>query len=102
MPTAIHPTLSEDQVDDLLYLARVGETSELESTIAGIAKHFSVLPHATMASAIDPQSGNGLLHMACANGHTGLLAPHSNRTMPDGQSLANIFILQSHSPAYFP
>lgn len=72
MPTAITPSLTEDQIDDLLYLARVGETSELTTAISEIAKTLATTPPIVCLAAVDPQSRNGLLHMACANGHRGL------------------------------
>lgn len=71
MPTATPPTLSEDQVDDLLYLARTGETSDLKAGIDLIAKDLSATPSTILTAAVDSHSGNGLLHMASANGHTG-------------------------------
>ncbi|KAL6722290.1 ankyrin repeat-containing protein [Lecanora helva] len=70
MPTATLPTLTEDVIDDLLYLARVGETGALTTSIDAIAKNLPSTPPSILAAAVDPNSGNGLLHMASANGHT--------------------------------
>lgn len=75
MPTATPPSLTEDQIDDLLYLARIGETTELITTIDLLTKTFSTTPSTILSAAVDPDNGNGLLHMASANGHTGTSRP---------------------------
>ena len=72
MPTATPSTLTTDQIDDLLYLARLGETTELRTAIDLFAKNLSTTPGIILAAAVDGDSGNGLLHMAAANGYTGL------------------------------
>jgi len=75
MPTANLTTLSEDQIEDLLYLARTGETPDLTTSIESIAKRLSTPPYTILNAAADPDSGNGLLHMAAANGHLGTIPP---------------------------
>lgn len=72
MPTATLPTITTDQIDDLLYLARHGETTDLIAVIDVSAKTLSTTPGTILTAAVDKDSGNGLLHMAAANGHTGL------------------------------
>ena len=72
MPTATLPTISTDQIDDLLYLARLGETTDLKAAVDLFAKSLSTTPGTILTGAVDKESGNGLLHMAAANGHTGL------------------------------
>ena len=71
MATSTPSTLTTDQIDDLLYLARVGATTDLKTAIDHLAKHLSTTPTTILAAAVDKDSGNGLLHMAAANGHTG-------------------------------
>ncbi|KAL9136884.1 MAG: hypothetical protein Q9175_001914 [Cornicularia normoerica] len=71
MPTATLPTLTPDQIDDLLYLARLGEITDLKADVDQYAKNLSTTPGIILTVAIDKDSGNGLLHMAAANGHTG-------------------------------
>lgn len=73
MPTATLPTLTTDQIDDLLYLARLGETADLQAGVDLFAKTLSTTPGTILTAAVDKDSGNGLLHMAAANGHTGTL-----------------------------
>ncbi|KAF8437788.1 ankyrin repeat-containing domain protein [Terfezia claveryi] len=74
-PTAAPVFLTEDQIDDLLYLSRTNESAELVSLLASIKSTFP--PTATEAdivlSAVDPTTGNNILHMAAANGHIGIL-----------------------------
>ena len=80
MPTANPPTqitLSEEQIDDLLYLARTNEPSELLSELAAIkevqmtARGVRTSEADILLAAVDPDTGNNVLHMAAANGHTG-------------------------------
>lgn len=65
------PQLDEDTVDDLLYSARTGDLTGLQSDIETLsAKHdCSALP--VVSAAIDEYSGNTLIHYASANGHSG-------------------------------
>ena len=72
MPTATLPTLTTDQIDDLLYLARLGEITDLKTAIDLFAKTLSTTPETILTAAVDKDSGNGLLHMAAANGHSSL------------------------------
>lgn len=71
MPTANRFSLSIDQIDDLLYLARLGETIDLKTAVDLFAKNLSTTPETILTAAFDKDNGNGLLHMAAANGHTG-------------------------------
>ncbi|KAF6218786.1 hypothetical protein HO133_005329 [Letharia lupina] len=73
MPTATLSTITTDQIDDLLYLARLGETTDLTAGVNLFAKSLSATPGIILTAAIDKDSGNGLLHMAAANGHTDTL-----------------------------
>lgn len=75
MPVATLPTITTDQIDDLLYLARLGETTDLKAAVDLFAKNLSTTPGIILTAAVDKESGNGLLHMAAANGHTGLFHP---------------------------
>lgn len=72
MLTATISSLTTDQIDDLLYLARLGETIDLKTALDLFAKNLSTTPETILTAAVDKDSGNGLLHMAAANGHTGL------------------------------
>ena len=70
MPLDTDPALSEDDIDDLLYLARTNELLDLQASLQALTTpHLST--SSIISAAIDPNSGNGILHMAAANGHTG-------------------------------
>ena len=74
MSSATLSNITTDDVDDLLYLARLGETTDLNAAIDLFAKTLSATPHTILTAAVDKESGNGLLHMAAANGHVGLFS----------------------------
>ncbi len=80
MPSATTPSLSEDDIDDLLYFARTGELRELLSSIEAFAKSANSTQASIISAAIDEYSGNGILHMASANGHTGKSIPSNGCT----------------------
>ena len=77
MSVPTQTTLSEEQIDDLLYLARTNESSELRSELAAIKEaHMTARGMRTseadiLLAAVDPETGNNVFHMAAANGHTG-------------------------------
>ncbi|KAL2106906.1 hypothetical protein VUR80DRAFT_5963 [Thermomyces stellatus] len=62
------PNLTEDEIDDLLYLARTGENDELSGDIARLAARESVTPAEILTAAKD-ESKATCLHMATGNGH---------------------------------
>ncbi|KAL8692205.1 MAG: hypothetical protein Q9218_002736 [Villophora microphyllina] len=67
MPSAILPTISADEIDDLLYLARSNDIHDLKTGVDVLANHQSASPTTIITATIDPDSGNGLLHFASAN-----------------------------------
>ena len=73
MPSATAPPLTVHEIDDLLYLTRVNETEELQQTISELAQKYSSSSRGVLQAAVDPESGNALLHYCCANGFTDLL-----------------------------
>ena len=79
MSIATPAILTEDQVDDLLYLARTGETTDLQATLDVLVIPLATTPSIIVNEAIDSFSGNGLLHMASANGHAGRAITQSIR-----------------------
>ncbi|EMR71531.1 putative ankyrin repeat containing protein yar1 protein [Eutypa lata UCREL1] len=63
------PKLSEDEVDDLVYLARTGDEAEL----AVMLKELAAREGATSAEVLEAARDDGqatCLHMAAANGHS--------------------------------
>ncbi|KAI5815853.1 ankyrin repeat-containing domain protein [Pyronema omphalodes] len=70
MTTTYTPaTLSEEQIDDLLYFARAGETDEFLSTLEEIKTATKSTGIEILLAARDEHSLNNVLHMAAANGH---------------------------------
>ncbi|KAL8972422.1 MAG: hypothetical protein Q9183_000554 [Haloplaca sp. 2 TL-2023] len=67
MPSATLPTVSADNIDDLLYLARINDTHDLKAGVEAIAQSSQTTARDILLAAVDAGSGNGLLHMACAN-----------------------------------
>ncbi|ORX97166.1 ankyrin repeat-containing domain protein [Clohesyomyces aquaticus] len=61
--------LEEDWIDDILYLARVNEASELDSFVAELATKTTRSKAEITTAAVDPYSKNSALHYAAANGH---------------------------------
>lgn len=68
------PHLSEDDVDDLLYLARAGEEEEFRALKAELCQREGIAILQLLELARDEGNGNGVLHMAAANGHAGMLS----------------------------
>ena len=65
------PTLSEDDIDDLLYFARTNDTSELETTLASLSSQHACAEADILTAARDPDSGNTVAHYAAANAFPG-------------------------------
>lgn len=65
------PKLSEDEIDDLLYFARLGDKSEFNALKGELCNRENVTEMEVLEAARDEESGNGVLHMAAANGHFG-------------------------------
>ena len=71
------PKLSEDEIDDFLYFVRTGDATEFETLKGELCKREGVSEVQLLEAARDEESGNGVLHMAAANGHSGNLFPPS-------------------------
>ena len=66
------PQLTEDEIDDLIYFARVGENVELTETITALADREKVSPAEVLVAAKD-EGKSTTLHMASGNGNIGEL-----------------------------
>lgn len=71
MPSAILPTISADEIDDLLFLARTNDIHDLKAGIEAIARTHRTSSANVILATVDADSGNGLLHYASANGCLG-------------------------------
>lgn len=66
-------SLSEEEIDDILYCARQNELEELKGVLL-LPKNQD---HASILSqVVDPHTGNSALHYACGNGHLGTEKHH--------------------------
>lgn len=68
------PKLSEDEIDDLVYLARTGDDAELTEMLSALAGRESVTPAEILVAAKDDGKST-TLHMASGNGHVGMFMP---------------------------
>ena len=64
-------SLSEDEIDDLLYFARTGDAEEFRALKEELLTRDTCGLAQVLKAARDADSGNGVLHMAAANGHEG-------------------------------
>ena len=63
--------LSEDEVDELLYCARTNDMEGLHAALNTVSQRLQIEDREILQAAVEPDSGNSVLHMAAANGHTG-------------------------------
>ncbi|RYO73769.1 hypothetical protein DL762_010399 [Monosporascus cannonballus] len=63
------PNLSEDEIDDLIYLARAGDDAELAWMLKDLAAREGVTEEEVLEAARDDGRAT-CLHMAAANGHS--------------------------------
>lgn len=64
------PNLTEDEIDDLVYFARVGEDADLSETLTALSEREKVSPAEILLVAKD-EGKSTPLHMAAGNGHLG-------------------------------
>lgn len=67
------PRLTEDEIDEILYLSRVNEVSELSDYLTSLSTKYNCAKEILFEAAVDPESGNSALHYAAANGHLDIL-----------------------------
>jgi hypothetical protein len=64
------PNLSDDEIDDLLYSARIGDKDELTTLLSALAERENTTPADILTHAKD-EGKSTCLHMATGNGHLG-------------------------------
>ncbi|KAI1751560.1 ankyrin [Xylaria castorea] len=64
------PSLSEEEIDDLIYLARVGEDTDITKMLQELAVRDAATLADILTAAREEQGKATCLHMAAANGHT--------------------------------
>lgn len=72
IPFTSSAALTEDEIDDALYLARTGESADFQQFLDELSQKYGALQANVVKSAVDAESGNSALHFASANGHTGV------------------------------
>ncbi|KAJ9639930.1 ankyrin repeat-containing protein [Coniosporium apollinis] len=73
-PASLAPTLTDDETDDILYLSRANEATELSAFLTELSTRYSCAQSAILAAAVDPESKNNILHYTGANGHNDILS----------------------------
>lgn len=63
--------LTEEEIDDILYLSRTGELDEIKTELSRLQTTYDITIATILDSIIDPLTGNGSFHLSGANGHTG-------------------------------
>lgn len=63
--------LTEEETDDVLYLAQTNEHAELDQVVSDLAKKYKCPKAKVIQMVVDPERGNTTLHVASANGHVG-------------------------------
>lgn len=89
MHSTAPPSLTFDEIDDLLYFTRANETQDLQQTIAELAQKYECSPKAILEAAVDPESGNTVLHFCSANGFVDLLPALVAKLSNETSSKAN-------------
>lgn len=97
--------LNEEEIDDLIYLARVNELDEFKTELEKLTTRENCDVASIILAAKDSESGNGVLHMAAANGHVGMShspfpwsSPQRSRICPiPAEHIANVLTAQRSS-----
>jgi uncharacterized protein len=71
MSSAVRISLTEEELDDILFYSRNGQLEEFVKFIEELAKAADCTPKEIIAASVEEQSGNMPLHMAAANDHLG-------------------------------
>jgi hypothetical protein len=82
----VPPTLTADEIDDVLYFTRVNEVEDLKTTITELAQKYQCQPQEIVEAAVDPESGNSTLHYCAANGLTGTSSQNASDPDPKNQN----------------
>ena len=64
------PNISEEEIDDLIYLSRAGEKDELAESLSSLSSRENVSTAEILTTAKD-EGKSTCLHMAAGNGHLG-------------------------------
>jgi len=93
------PKPTEEEIDDLLYFARTGDKAEFNELKDELCQRDNLSEVELLEVARDQESGNGVLHMAAANGHSGILSRFSFLLR---KALVNVRIQNSYANSANP
>nr|POE72763.1 ankyrin repeat-containing protein yar1 [Quercus suber] len=68
MSTSTAPSLTVDEIDDLLYFTRANEAQDLQETVSQMAQKYGCTARDVLEACKDPENGNTVLHYSAANG----------------------------------
>ncbi|KAI4751801.1 ankyrin [Aureobasidium sp. EXF-3400] len=74
--------LSDDEVDDILYLTRTNESAELQQYLTQLSQQHNCSIAALLESTIDEDNANTPFHYCAANGYADLLKTLSSQLDP--------------------
>jgi len=63
--------LSDDEVDDILYLTRTNESAELQQYLTQLSQQHKCSIAALLESTVDEDNANTPFHYCAANGYAG-------------------------------
>ena len=66
-------SLTEDEIDDILYISRANELPELAPYLTSLSHKYTTTTQTILLSSTEPETQNTPLHYASANGHVDLL-----------------------------
>ena len=65
-------SMTEEQIDDILFYARTGQTEEFQTSIKEFSQATNSTPAEIIAASMEEESQNTSLHMAAANSQLGM------------------------------
>ena len=93
MPSTTSPSLTADDIDDLLYFTRVNSASELQETLSNLSNQSNASPKQILEACIDPENGNTVLHYCSANGQIEQLARVEEASHSEGAFLQRVIYI---------
>ncbi|KAJ8099753.1 ankyrin repeat-containing domain protein [Lipomyces tetrasporus] len=97
--------LTEDEIDNLIYSARVDDLDTLKLTIESLSSELNQSESHVLLQAVDPYSKSSPLHMACANGHLDIveyiLSKFSSRISDSNPSIVKLKNDSGNTPLHW-
>lgn len=87
------PNLTVEEIDDLVYLARVGDDADLTEMLQELSTRYAATPADILTAARDEEGKATCLHMAAANGHASKFV-HFTVSRPDSTLNCSVVLSQ--------